>query len=85
MWTMGLPSSFVLSRCWDGLWRVWGGSWTVKPETSPDRTYVPEADTAGADMSTNRRSYPHGETSYPHCQTSGSYLAAWRNGWGQSA
>jgi hypothetical protein len=32
MWTMGLPSSFVLSGRWDRLWSVWGGWWTVKNE-----------------------------------------------------
>ena len=29
---MGLPSSFVLRPCWDGLWSVWGGSWMGEKE-----------------------------------------------------
>src|SRR5207302_10368882 len=32
VWTMGLPSWFVLGMLWDRLWRRWGGLWTVRGE-----------------------------------------------------
>src|SRR5438034_2887997 len=66
MWTMGLPSSLVLSAPRDGLWRGWAGPWTVKRTTSPDVTPVARLNTQRPDMSTNRRSYPHRRTPYPH-------------------
>jgi len=63
---MGLPSSFVLSGVPDRLWTVRGGRWTAKEPASSDMPRVPHPNVWAPDMSTNRRSYPQGETPYPH-------------------